>query len=148
MLEADGGEALVRWFDGLQEEFSIEVEMVVHTTKENPFGWIITYPPVLQLPATYPPSEANSVLSCLQGSMPIANAVQQWAAELAAAVDGSSIDFLMHVWAEALALPQRCKPRGAPGPRSRSTPAAFSAGALTITGHYCQPLLSRNDNHV
>ena len=54
MLEADGGEALVRWFDGLQEEFSIEVEMVVHTTKENPFGWIITYPPVLQLPATYP----------------------------------------------------------------------------------------------
>lgn len=64
--------------------------MVVHTTKENPFGWIVTYPP----------SEANSVLSCLQGSKPIANAVQQWAAELAAAVDGSSIDFLMHAWAE------------------------------------------------
>jgi hypothetical protein len=90
VLEADGGEALVRWFDGLQEELSIEVEMVVHTTKENPFGWIVTYPP----------SEANSVLSCLQGSKPIANAVQQWAAELAAAVDGSSTDFLMHAWAE------------------------------------------------
>lgn len=97
VLEADGGEALVLWFDGLQEELSIEVEMVVHTTRENPFGWIVTYPPVLQLPATYPPSEANSLVSCLQGSKPIANAVQQWAVELAAAVDGSSINFLMHL---------------------------------------------------
>jgi transglutaminase-like putative cysteine protease len=97
VLEADGGEALVIWFDGLQQELSIEVEMVVHTTRENPFGWVVTYPPILQLPASYPPSEANSLVSCLQVGKPIASAVQQWAADLAAAVDGSSVDFLMHL---------------------------------------------------
>ncbi|MCP9943356.1 hypothetical protein KBY70_13250 [Cyanobium sp. ATX 6E8] len=68
VLEADGGEALVLWFDPLQHELSIEVEMVVRTTRANPFDWIVTHPPALVLPAAYPSAEARSLLACLAGT--------------------------------------------------------------------------------
>ena len=97
VLEADGGEALVLWFDPLQQELSIEVEMVVSTTRANPFDWILTHPPALHLPAAYPPAEARSLQACLAGSQPVANPVQQWAAALASEVDGATTDFLIHL---------------------------------------------------
>ncbi|MEX1317753.1 MAG: transglutaminase family protein [Synechococcaceae cyanobacterium] len=97
VLEPDGGEAVVLWFDALQEALTVEVDMVVHTHRENPFDWIITHPPAQRLPATYPPGEALSLEPCLQGVTPIAEPVRQWAAQLAAAVDGSTTDFLIHL---------------------------------------------------
>ncbi|MCP9889607.1 transglutaminase family protein [Cyanobium sp. Aljojuca 7D2] len=97
VLEADGGEALVLWFDPLQHELNIEVEMVVRTTRANPFDWIVTHPPALVLPAAYPPAEARSLLACLAISQPVANPVQQWAAALASEVDGATTEFLMHL---------------------------------------------------
>lgn len=97
VLEADGGEAVVLWFDPLQQELSIEVEMVVRTTRSNPFDWIVTHPPALVLPAAYPPSEARSLLACLPESWPVAHPVQQWAAELASEVDGCTTTFLLHL---------------------------------------------------
>ena len=97
VLEADGGEALVLWFDPLQQELSLEVEMVVRTTRANPFDWIVTHPPALVLPAAYPPAEARSLLACLAGSQPVANPVQQWAVALASEVEGATTAFLMHL---------------------------------------------------
>jgi transglutaminase-like putative cysteine protease len=98
VLEPDGGEAVVLWFDTLREELTLEVDMVVRTLRENPFDWIITHPQVRGLPAAYPPGEALSLAPCLQGQgPPIAEPVRQWAAELASAVDGSATDFLMHL---------------------------------------------------
>ena len=97
VLEAAGNEAVVLRFDGLHQELSIEAEMVVRTTRDNPFDWIVTHQPAAQLPASYPPSEARSLLACLQGSHPIDATVQHWAAELAAKVDGSTTTFLMHL---------------------------------------------------
>jgi transglutaminase-like putative cysteine protease len=90
VLEPDGGEAVVLWFPAQQQQLSIEVEMVLRTTRDNPFDWIVTHPPAAQLPASYPPSEARSLLPCLQGSGPVDDSVQQWASELAAEVDGST----------------------------------------------------------
>ncbi|MCU0529384.1 MAG: transglutaminase family protein [Cyanobium sp. Prado107] len=97
VLEADGAEAVVLWFQDVQEQLTIEVDMVVRTLRENPFDWIITHPAALHLPAAYPPDEALSLTPCLEGVAPIANPVRQWAAELAAAVDGSASAFLMHL---------------------------------------------------
>jgi transglutaminase-like putative cysteine protease len=98
VLDPDGGEAVVLWFNALQEELSIEVDMVVRTTRDNPFDWIITHPPARALPAAYPREDTLSLAPCLQGQgPPIDESVRRWAAELAAAVDGSTTDFLMHL---------------------------------------------------
>jgi transglutaminase-like putative cysteine protease len=98
VLEPDGGEAVVLWFKTLQEELSIEVDMVVRTLRENPFDWIVTHPPALQLPAAYPPEEALSLAPYLEGpGSPVDASVRQWAAELAAATDGRATDFLIHL---------------------------------------------------
>jgi transglutaminase-like putative cysteine protease len=96
-LEPDGTEAVVLWFEALQESLTIEVDMVVRTLRDNPFDWIITHPAALRLPAAYPPGEALSLAPSRQGVVPIAEPVRQWAAELAAAVEGSATDFLMHL---------------------------------------------------
>jgi transglutaminase-like putative cysteine protease len=70
----------------------------VRTLRENPFDWIITHPPALRLPAAYPHSEAVSLAPCLQVlDPPVAEPVRRWAAEMAAAVEGSVPDFLMHL---------------------------------------------------
>ncbi|MCP9928607.1 transglutaminase family protein [Cyanobium sp. CH-040] len=97
VLEADGTEAVVLWFAEVQEQLTLEVDMVVRTLRENPFDWIITHPAALGLPASYPPDEALSLAPCLEGVTPIAHPVREWAAELAAAVDGSASAFLMHL---------------------------------------------------
>jgi transglutaminase-like putative cysteine protease len=97
VLEPDGGQAVVLRFAALQQELTIEVEMVVRTTRENPFDWIVTHGPAVQLPAAYPPSESRSLLACLQGSLAVADPVHQWAAELAAQVDHSTPAFLIHL---------------------------------------------------
>ncbi|MFM7732000.1 MAG: transglutaminase domain-containing protein [Cyanobium sp.] len=95
VLEPDGGQAVVLWSAALQQELTVEVEMVVRTTRDNPFDWIVTHDPAAQLPATYPASESRSLHSCLQGSQRVAGPVHQWAAELAAQVDHSTTDFLI-----------------------------------------------------
>jgi transglutaminase-like putative cysteine protease len=97
VLEADGGEAVVLWFDTLQGELNVEVDMVVRTLRSNPFDWIVTDPAAQQLPVAYTPCEARSLAACLQGCDPIAEPVRQWAAQLAEQVGGSSTQFLIHL---------------------------------------------------
>jgi transglutaminase-like putative cysteine protease len=97
VLEADGGEAVVLWFDSLQEELHIEVDMVVRTLRDNPYDWIVTDPEALRLPVRYPASEARSLAPCLQACEPIAEPVRLWALELAQAVEGSATQFLIHL---------------------------------------------------
>lgn len=97
VLEPDGGQAVVLWFAELQQELTIDVEMVVRTTGDNPFDWIVTHDPAARLPASYPPPESRSLLSCLQGGQPVADPVHQWAAELAAQVDHATPAFLIHL---------------------------------------------------
>jgi transglutaminase-like putative cysteine protease len=98
VLEPDGAESVVLWFNALQEELTIAVDTVVRTTRENPFDWIITHPPARRLPAAYPPDYAVSLAPALAATAaPIAEPVRRWAAEQAAAVDGSTTDFLMHL---------------------------------------------------
>lgn len=97
ILEPDGGQAVVIWFTSLQQELTIEVDMVVRTTRENPFDWIVTHEPAASLPASYPISEAQSLRSCLQERQLATDPVHQWAAELAAQVDQSTPAFLIHL---------------------------------------------------
>ena len=97
VLEADGGEAVVLWFAPLQASLEIEVEMVVRTLRENPFDWIATDAAALHLPMRYSAAEAHSLAPCLQGNEPIAEAVRQWALELAQAVECSASQFPIHL---------------------------------------------------
>ncbi|MEX0588298.1 MAG: transglutaminase family protein [Cyanobium sp.] len=98
ILEPDGGEAVVIWFESLQQELCIEADMVVHTLRENPFEWIVSHPPAQRLPVAYPANEVVSLGPCLQRlDSPIAEPVRQWAAGLATATGGSSTDFLLHL---------------------------------------------------
>ena len=55
VLEPDGGEAMVLWLSGLQQQLRVEAEMVVRTTRDNPFGWIVTHGPAAQLVPRQPP---------------------------------------------------------------------------------------------
>jgi transglutaminase-like putative cysteine protease len=97
VLDANGGEAVVLWFDALQDSLSIEVELVVRTLRANPFDWIVTDPAARRLPATYPAGETLSLAPCLSGTEPIADAVCRWAADRAAEVEGDTIRFLGHL---------------------------------------------------
>ncbi|MEB3322229.1 MAG: transglutaminase family protein [Synechococcaceae cyanobacterium] len=98
VLEPDGHEARVLWFDDLREALSIEVDIVVRTLRENPFDWIVTHPPARRLPLAYPPVEAASLAPSLaDGEAGIAAAVRAWALEQAEAVEFSTTDFLMHL---------------------------------------------------
>ena len=97
VLEADGGETVILRFDGLHQELTIEAEMVVHTTRANPFDWVVTHRGALLLPAAYPDAEARSLLGCLLEIAPADDVIHLWAAERAAEVDGSTTAFLMHL---------------------------------------------------
>jgi len=96
VLEPDGNDALVLWFDDLRDALSIEVDMVAETLRVNPFDWIVTHPGAQRLPASYPPGEAASLAPSLHDAA-ITAPVRAWAQQMAAAVDHSTTDFLMHL---------------------------------------------------
>ena len=64
MLDANGNEAIGIWFRDLTDHLSLTMEAQVETLRPNPFDWIITHPPSGQLPASYPPEEAESLAPC------------------------------------------------------------------------------------
>lgn len=97
VLEANGSEAVVLWFDALQDSLSIEVDLVVRTLRSNPFDWIVSDPAARRLPATYPADETLSLAPCLAGAEPIDAAVCRWAADRAAEVEGDTTRFLSHL---------------------------------------------------
>lgn len=97
ILEPDGNEAAVFWFNELREELILEVESVVETLRDNPFDWIVTHPEAMRLPVSYPTHEAASLVPALSMA-PVAGpsgVVASWAAELATRVNHSATDFLL-----------------------------------------------------
>jgi transglutaminase-like putative cysteine protease len=95
VLEADGHAAEVVWFEHSRAALTIELELLVETLRTNPFDWIVTRSGARRLPVTYSEAERLSLGPCLGGE--IAPVVRQWAAQLAAEVEGSSSAFLIHV---------------------------------------------------
>ena len=95
VLEPDGNVVEVAWFDHSREALTVELELVVETLRTNPFDWILTRAGSRSLPMQYSPEESRSLAPCLGGEIP-AN-VQEWAAALAAEVEGSTTGFLMHL---------------------------------------------------
>jgi transglutaminase-like putative cysteine protease len=96
VLEPDGTDVRVLWFDDLRDSLSIEVDMVVETLRENPFDWIVTQEGARRLPVRYGEGESASLGPCL-GTATIAEPVRTWASQLAEAVDHSTTDFMMHL---------------------------------------------------
>lgn len=96
VVEPDGTDVAVGWFEATQETLTIEMEAFVRTLRDNPFDWIVTDPRVQSLPATYQDGEARSLAPCLHtdGAQ---TTVHAWAGELAAAVQGQTAPFLMHL---------------------------------------------------
>ena len=88
VVEPDGTDATVAWFEGTQEHLLVEMEAVVRTLRDNPFEWIVTDPGVRTLPAVYSDGEALSLAPCrgLDGADP---AVAAWARELAGEMGGT-----------------------------------------------------------
>lgn len=105
ILEPDGHEAMVLWFDDRREGLDLVAEMEVETLRSNPFDWIVTDPSAARLPAAYGDGEAASLAPNL--AAPVSGAVASpggvdpqvaaWAAEQAAAVDHRTTAFLMHL---------------------------------------------------
>ncbi|MFN9943437.1 MAG: transglutaminase family protein, partial [bacterium] len=87
VLEADGTEAVVLWFDEPRDQLTVEVDMEVETLRHNPFDWIVTHGPARTLPVTYPVVERRSGAGCFdpRGVEPV---VAAWAAERAGEVGG------------------------------------------------------------
>ena len=68
VLEPDGNDAMVAWFQNERDRLVIEVDMLVETLRSNPFDWIVTHPEAQHLPVTYPPAEARSLAGLPWGS--------------------------------------------------------------------------------
>jgi transglutaminase-like putative cysteine protease len=96
VLEPDGTDATVGWFESTHADLTIAMEAVVETLRVNPFDWIITDSGVRTLPARYSPEVARSLTSCLaaEGADP---AVADWARSLAEERGGDTAAFLMHL---------------------------------------------------
>jgi len=96
VVEPDGTDAAVGWFDCTHAELTIEMEALVQTLRDNPFDWIVTDPKVQKLPATYAEAEAQSLAPCLgiSGEHP---SVHAWARERAEEVEGNTAAFLIHL---------------------------------------------------
>lgn len=92
VLEPDGTDATVAWFQKERDRLVIEADMLVETLRSNPFDWIVTHPAAQHLPVTYPPAEDRSLAGC-HGDR-IDPVVRAWAQAIAEKVDGSATGFL------------------------------------------------------
>jgi transglutaminase-like putative cysteine protease len=96
VLEPDGTDALLGWFDHTHQNLTIAMEALVETRRRNPFDWIITDPSARALPATYVPDLARSLAPCLEVAE-VDPAVAAWARARAEEVGGDTSAFLMHL---------------------------------------------------
>ena len=95
ILESDGNEATVLWFDSERAGLTITVESEVRTLRENPFDWIFTDGASQRLPLTYAPELAAS-LAPMRAALADPG-VAAWAADLAAGADSTSTTFLIQL---------------------------------------------------
>jgi transglutaminase-like putative cysteine protease len=95
VLEPEGGEAEVLWFNEPRQELTITVDSLVETRRCNPFDWILTEPALERLPLRYSPELARALQPCLAG--PIDPLVADWARQRAAEVERRSTALLMHL---------------------------------------------------
>ncbi|MCP9785744.1 transglutaminase family protein, partial [Cyanobium sp. N5-Cardenillas] len=92
VLEPDGTDAMVAWFQQERDQLTIEVDMLLETLRSNPYDWIITHRESQHLPVDYPEAEACSLAGCRHGQ--IDPAVRTWAQAIADKVEGSATAFL------------------------------------------------------
>lgn len=92
MLEPDGTDAMVAWFQQERDQLTITVDMLVETLRSNPYDWIVTHREAQHLPVSYPEAEARSLAGCLQDRAD--PEVRAWAQAIADRVDGSATAFL------------------------------------------------------
>jgi len=98
VVEADGNNAWVLWFDTERDRLELAVAMEVETLRSNPFDWILTAAAQQRLPVAYGDAEQRSLAPCLASAHPpIAAPVVAWAAELARQVEQDTMAFLMHL---------------------------------------------------
>ncbi len=92
VLEPDGTDATVAWFQKERDRLVIEADMLVETLRSNPFDWIVTHPEAQHLPVAYPPAEDRSLAGCHGDRLD--PEVGAWAQTIAERVDGSATAFL------------------------------------------------------
>ena len=92
VLEPDGTDAMVAWFQQERDHLTIEVDMLVETLRSNPFDWILTHREAQHLPVAYPEADARSLAGCLQDQTD--PTVRAWAQAIADRADGSATAFL------------------------------------------------------
>ncbi len=98
VVEADGNDAWVLWFDDQRDQLELAVTMEVETLRHNPFDWILTDAGQQRLPLQYSEAERLSLGPCLASAHPpIAAVVSDWAAQLAREVEGDTLAFLMQL---------------------------------------------------
>ena len=98
VVEADGNDAWVLWFDDQRDQLELAVAMEVDTLRSNPFDWILTDAAQQSLPVKYSEAERLSLAGCLAAAHgPIAAPVAEWAAGLAQQVEGDTLAFLMEL---------------------------------------------------
>jgi transglutaminase-like putative cysteine protease len=93
ILEPDGNEAAVLWFDEEQDSLAITVDSQVRTLRQNPFDWIFTDPGAQRLPLAYAPALAASLAPTRSASA--APTLVAWAEGLAARAERSTTAFLI-----------------------------------------------------
>ncbi|MEB3156112.1 MAG: transglutaminase family protein [Cyanobacteriota bacterium] len=96
VLEPDGTDATVGWFDHTHQDLTIAMEALVETLRDNPFDWIITDPSARTVPAAYSPDLACSLAPCLAGAE-VEPTVAAWARTRAEEAGGDTGAFLMRL---------------------------------------------------
>ncbi len=96
VVEADGNDAWMLWFEAERDQLELVVAMEVETLRTNPFDWILTGADQQRLPVNYGEAEQLSLAPYLAAAHPaIAAPVAAWAAALAQQVEGDTLAFLM-----------------------------------------------------
>ncbi|MEB3334751.1 MAG: transglutaminase family protein [Cyanobacteriota bacterium] len=97
VVEPDGTDATISWFEHTHGDLVIEMEALVQTLRDNPFDWIVTDPAARTLPASYSDDEAQSLGPSLGTNDGVDVGVASWARDRAAEVGDDTAAFLIHL---------------------------------------------------
>lgn len=145
MIDASGSLADLVWFGAPASELTIVTQFEARTAPANPFGYIVTEPGALRLPARY--AEHNPLLAPYRKPEGRSGPVVRLAAKLARKADGNTQQFLAELASHLAGFEKVIRESGAPKPPGQ-TLAERSGACRDLTVLFmevcrCQGLAAR-----
>ena len=114
MIDASGSLADLVWFAGITRDLSIVTQFEVRTAAANPYGYIVTEPGALRLPARY--AEHLNLLAAYRKPRGRSGGVVRLAAKLARKAGGNTQQYLAEAAAHLAGFDKIVRETGAANP--------------------------------